>query len=198
MFLPKFFSFLFHPVFMPLIGLFIIFNSGIYTESIPVNYSRFLFIIVFLCNVAIPVSIIPALIYVKNLDNINIDDKRQRLIPLFFTAVCFYGGYFIVSRFSHSMLINAFLLSGTLIVSCLFLISFFWKISMHMAGIGGLTGLIIVLSIFYKIDMAIILSTAILITGFIATSRLALSAHSIIEILAGYFLGLIIVMIIMS
>jgi len=198
MFLPKFFSFLFHPVLMPAIGLFIILNSGIYSESIPANYSRFLFLIVFLCNVVLPVSILPALIYLKHLDNIYIDEKRQRLIPLFFTTVCFYIGFLIVSKFSNSTLINNFLLSSTVVVFVLLLISLFWKISMHMAGIGGLTGLIIVLSTIYQIDMAVILGTAILIAGTIATSRLALNSHSILQVFSGYLLGLSIILLIMA
>lgn len=198
MFLPRFFSFLFHPVFMPLIGLFIIFNSGIYSESIPVNYSRFLFLIVFLCNVLLPITIIPALIYLKHLDNFNMDEKRERLIPLFFTTICFYGGYYIIAKFSHSILINYFLLSATVIVFGLLLISIFWKISMHMAGIGGLTGLIIVLSTTYQIDMVLMLSVAILIAGTIATSRLAMNSHSIMEILSGYLFGISVVLFIMS
>jgi hypothetical protein len=198
MFIPKFFSFLFHPVFMPVIGLFIIFNSGIYSESIPINYSRFLFLIVLLCDVLLPISILPAIIYMKHLDNVNMDEKRQRSIPLFFTAICFYAGYYIVSKFSHSMLINAYMLSATVTVFCLLLISLFWKISMHMAGIGGLTGLIIVLSTVYQIDMVLILSAAILIAGTIATSRLAMNAHSILQVFTGYLLGIMVVLLIMT
>lgn len=183
---------------MPVIGLFIIFNSGIYSESIPINYSRFLFLIVFLCDVILPLSILPALIYLKHLDNVNMDEKRQRLIPLFFTTICFYGGYFIVSKFSHSMLINAFMLSASVIVFGLLFISLFWKISMHMAGIGGLTGLIIVLSTLYQIDMVLMLSAAILIAGTIATSRLAMNAHSILQVFSGYILGISVVLLIMT
>jgi hypothetical protein len=198
MYIPKFFSFLFHPVFMPLIGLFIILNSGIYTGAIPVNYSHFLYLVVFICNVLLPLSLLPALIYLKHIDNIYIDEKRQRLIPIFFTAVCFYLGYYVISRFSQSVLINYFLLSSTVVVFGIFLISMFWKISMHMAGIGGLTALIIVLSTAYMIDMVIILSAAVLIAGILATSRLALVTHTIAQIVAGYVFGLVIILFIMS
>ena len=197
MFIPRFFSYIFHPVFMPLIGLFIILNSGIYSETIPANYSRFLLLIVFICDVLLPLSIIPALIYLKHLDNIYIDEKKQRLIPLFFTTICFYIGYYVIDKFTHSILINYFLLSATVVVLGILLISLFWKISIHMAGIGGLTGLIIILSKSYHIDMVILLCAAILITGTIASSRLALGTHTIFETFAGYIFGLAVILLIM-
>lgn len=198
MFIARFFSFLFHPVFMPLIGLFIILNSGIYSESIPADYSRFLYLIVFLCHVLLPLSLIPAMIYLKHIDNYYINEKQQRVIPLLFTSVCFYIGYYIITKFSQSILINYFLLSSAIIVFGLFLVTWLWKISLHMAGIGGLTGLIIVLSRLYHINLAIVLSTVILISGILASSRLALGAHSVTQILVGYLFGMAVMLLIMN
>jgi len=195
--IPRLFSYLFHPVFMPVVGLLLIFHSGIYSGIIPANYTRYLFMIVILCNIILPVSIIPALIYLKYLDNIHIDERRERLLPMFFGTICYYGGYYIISKFSPSFLINTFLLASTIIVFCLLLVSFYWKISIHMAGIGGITGLIIILSVGFRIEMVVILCLSILVAGIIASSRLALGAHNILQILAGYILGLAVVIVLM-
>jgi hypothetical protein len=69
------------------------------------------------------------------------------------------------------------------------IISLFWKISLHSAGIGGITGLIIILSVAYSIDMTFFLSAAILISGLIITIRLVLNTHTVLQLVAGYVLG---------
>jgi hypothetical protein len=187
----KILSYIFHPIFMPLIGLAIIFNSGIYESELPAIYMRFLYLIVLLCNVMLPVSIIPVLFYIRHINNLNIDERRKRMIPLFFASICYYIGYNIISRYSHSQLINLFMLSISVIIVVVMLVSLFWKISLHMTGIGGITGLIIILSYLYRADIIFLLCATILISGIIASARLAIGSHNFLQIIVGYLLGLV-------
>lgn len=189
----KLVSFLFHPIFMPLFGLIIIFHSGVYSVNVPLEYKRFVYWVVILCNVLLPLSIIPALIYFKNIKNYNINERRERLIPLFFTTVCFYIGYYYVSKITPVRLVNLFLFSSTVVIMVILFISLFWKISIHMAGIGGVTGMIIALTFIYGIDTTIILSISILMAGLIASSRLALNAHNLSQLITGFFVGTLVV-----
>jgi hypothetical protein len=174
---------------MPLFGLIIIFHSGVYAIDIPVEYKRFVYSAILLCDVLLPLSIIPGLIYFRRIKNYTLDVRRERLIPLFFTTICFYIGYYFVSKMAPVRLINLFLFSSTVVVLVILFISLFWKISIHMAGIGGLTGMIISISFIYGLDTAILLSIVIFIAGLLASSRLALNAHNILQLLAGFFVG---------
>lgn len=187
--LAKIISLIFHPLLMPLIGLIIIFHSGVYSVDVPVEYKRFVYLVVILCNILLPLSIIPGLIYFKHIQNITIDVRRERLIPLFFATICFYIGYYFISKFASVRLINVFLFSSTVVLLAILSVSLFWKISIHMAGIGGITGMILGISVVYGIDATIILSICILVAGIIAASRLTLNSHNIVQILTGYLLG---------
>ncbi len=193
----KFISFIFHPVFMPLIGLIIIFHSGIYSIDIPLEYERFVYLVVVLCHILLPLSILPVLFYFKHLKNYSLDIRRERLIPLFFTTICFYIGYYFVSKLAPVRLINLFLFSSTAVIFILLFVSLFWKISIHMTGIGGLTGMILILSFTYGIDSTIVLSFSIIVAGLIAASRLTLQSHSILQLTAGYLTGLLSVFVLM-
>jgi membrane-associated phospholipid phosphatase len=62
-----------------------------------------------------------------------------------------------------------------------------------MAGIGGITGMILAISFIYRIDATIILSLCIIIAGLIASSRLALKSHSVGQLAAGFILGCLVV-----
>lgn len=189
----QFFSYLFHPIFLSLIGLYVIFNAGIYISDIPAEYKRFIYTIVFLCNVLIPLCLIPVLYLLKNIQHITLNERRERIIPLFITTISFYLGYYLVSRVSPIRIIDAFLFSGVIVLLILLAVSLFWKISIHMAGWGGLTGLVLVLSFVYSLDMTFFLIVIILISGIVASARITLQAHSPIQIITGYFTGLLIV-----
>lgn len=178
---------------MPLIGLIIFFHSGVYPYEIPLEYKRFVYMVVILSNVLLPLSIIPGLIYLKHLQNYAIDERRERLIPLFFATICFYIGYVLVARLDLVKLINIFLFSSTIVLLIVLFVSLFWKISIHMAGIGGLIGLILGISIVYRSDATIILSIILLTTGIIASSRLILRSHTLSQLVAGFFVGFCVV-----
>jgi hypothetical protein len=190
MHLVKISSFLFHPIFMTIIGVFIIFNSGIYSTSIPAQFSHFVYLMVFLCNVLLPLTLIASLIIFKKIKNEIIEEKQERLVPLIFTTICFYTCYYMVSRLSPSIIINRFLGSSVVVLAAVLIITIFWKISMHMAGVGGITGLTLFLIYFYNADILLVLCILILITGIVSTSRLASGSHSIFQLVGGYFLGL--------
>jgi membrane-associated HD superfamily phosphohydrolase len=139
----------------------------------------------------IPLTLIPVFLYFRQIRKIEMDQKRERLVPLFLTMICLFIGYYLVAKFSPIRVINIFLLASSVIAFLILIISVFWKISIHMAGIGGITALIAVLSYSYKIDMTIMLCIIILISGIIASARLAMGAHSPLELLAGFAIGLV-------
>ena len=183
-------SYLFHPVFMPLIGVFLILHSGIYAVNAPNDFTRFIYLIVILTNSILPLSFLPALIYFKNIRTFEMNERRERFIPLFFTTICFYLTYHIIARVSPIMIINMFLLSTVVTVFLLTVISIFWKISLHMAGIGGLAGMVVVLSVSYSIDTSMLLCVIILLGGIIGSARMAATNHTPIQVLLGFVTGL--------
>jgi membrane-associated phospholipid phosphatase len=69
------------------------------------------------------------------------------------------------------------------------IISLRWKISNHMASIGGLTGALIALSLRLEINTSYILALVFLFAGLIGTARLILKKHNPLQIYAGYALG---------
>jgi len=186
-------STLFHPLFMTLFGIFIIFNVGIYASDIPRQYYQFVYMMVILCNILIPLTMIASLILFRKIKNSEMEEQHDRLLPLIFTTLCFYACYYEVSKYSSSAIINFFLGASVIVLAAILLITVFWKISMHMAGIGGITGLTLFLMYFYRADIILILCLVILISGIVSSSRLASGSHTLLQLIAGYFLGLFLV-----
>jgi hypothetical protein len=65
------------------------------------------------------------------------------------------------------------------------------KASIHMIGISTLTAFVIGLSIHNQIDIISTITFLILMNGVVASSRLAMKAHSNKELIIGFFSGLL-------
>lgn len=65
------------------------------------------------------------------------------------------------------------------------------KISLHTAAIGGLIGFLIYYSYYYQINLIPALVVLFILSGFIASSRLRLKAHTPKEVFLGFFTGLV-------
>lgn len=159
------------------------------SESIR-QYMNVVLILTSLCTIMLPLSMLPALIYLRHIQNFQLDERRERIIPLFFTTICFYVAHHLLHRFLNGVSIfSLFLLASTFVVLALLSISLFWKVSIHSAGVAGVTALILVISFNFSVDMTFFLSAAIICSGLVISSRLALKTHSVAQLLVGYITG---------
>ncbi len=74
------------------------------------------------------------------------------------------------------------------------LVTFFWKISAHSAGVTGVVGFAVVYSIEYAGANSLLLPLvgAVAIMGIVMWARLYLNAHKPAEIIGGALLGFVI------
>jgi membrane-associated phospholipid phosphatase len=79
--------------------------------------------------------------------------------------------------------------SLSIIVSLI--VTFFWKISIHMIGIGGLTGIVYVTIQYLAPGSNLIVAGLILIAGLVAFARIKLQAHNSMQVLVGYVVGFV-------
>jgi hypothetical protein len=75
-------------------------------------------------------------------------------------------------------------------ITFLILSYFNYKASLHSAAISGLTLFVIALSLHYQTNMVLLIGGLLLCNGLVATSRLHLKAHTIQELLIGFFMGI--------
>lgn len=193
--IPKFISCLLHPLLMPLVGLFILFNSGTYISFLPPEFKRSVFIIVGICTVGIPLVFIPFFLYRKVISNVQMSSSQERIIPLVVTTIMFYFSYYLMSSSSVPKTLQLFLLGSTICVGATLLITFKWKISAHMIGLGGIVGLIISISMFMHSNVLLYLILFIMLSGITGTARLLLNSHSPAQVYSGFGLGFIVMFI---
>ena len=184
-------SYIFHPLLMPTLGLIIIFNSGSYLSNLPFEYKRMAYVTVFIGTFVLPVSIIPFFLFGKLVNTIKMSTRGERVIPLAITALLYYLCFYIIAKSSIGPVISVFLLASAIVVTLVLGISFFWKISAHLAGLGGITGLILGLSLRLKADLISYLVIILAIVGLVALARLLLDEHTPSQVYTGFLLGFV-------
>jgi membrane-associated phospholipid phosphatase len=187
-------SYLAHPLLIPMLGVLLISKSGTYASEIDQNLIHFIYLSVFILTFVLPLGLIPLFFYSGLVRNIQFTERRERIVPLYITLVLYLSAYYVMRKIPMSQIYQRFLFAASLAILLLLIISYFWKISTHMAGWGGLTALILSLSFKYNMDLLMLLITGILCSGCIGYARLRLDAHSPSQIYCGFLLGCFLVL----
>ncbi len=187
-------SSLLHPLLIPTLGLFLIFNVGGHYSFLPVDHQRIVYLVVFLSTCILPLSLIPLFLMFKVIKSVYMEGRRERLLPVFFSGLFYFLGYFFLRRIPIvPSFIEGFMLATLMAIYVALIITFFWKISMHMIGIGGLAGAMMALSFRFGLDLWLLFSVIILASGLLGVARLQLKAHSPSQVYVGFVLGFLIV-----
>ena len=181
-------SIIFHPVLIPTLGFLLLLNSGFYYSMLTWEAKRYILLVVFFTTAILPVLSIAILALNPNF-NISMQKSKDRIIPLLTTAVYYYLGYMMLKKITVFPAFKLYFLASVLVIIVLMIISFKWKISMHMAAIGGLTATVFALSFRSGMNPLLAILSVVLISGIVATARLILNRHTLLQIAAGYGLG---------
>ncbi len=182
-------TYIFHPLLMPTLGILIIFDSIEYMVYVPFEMKRAVFLIVFISTCLLPLSFIPFFYFQKIIKDFEMSSRKERFIPLFLSAIFYYIGYYLISKFTIPLVLVSFMFSTVIVVFVILIINLKFKISIHMSGIGGIIGLIMAILIKTGDLNFYIFIVSILLAGFIGYSRLWFKAHTQWQVYTGFVIG---------
>lgn len=182
-----------HPMLMPLFSVFVIFHSGTYLDFTPYQLVRAIYLIVAISTILLPLSILPLLKAQRLISDYGLEKRSERVIPLIFSMAFYLLGYYMLLKFPMTRIVANLQLAAIVSIFIVMLISLKWKISLHMAGIGGFLGMILAFSINYSSSLRMVFMGAVLLAGLLAYSRLKLNLHIPSQVYAGFGIGFCIV-----
>jgi membrane-associated phospholipid phosphatase len=189
-------SFLFHPLFMPLVGCVYLLFSGSYISLLPHEIKRILLLVIGANTLGLPLLMMPLFLQFGVIKSFSMDSNRERIVPLAFILIPYIFTYYFLNRLPIPPVIGRFMLGVIMAIIATLIISFWWKISIHLIGIGGLAGFLTGFSIKYYTDVIVILFLTILVAGVLAASRMYLRAHRPLQVYVGFILGFTILLIV--
>jgi hypothetical protein len=192
---PNAISVVLHPLVMPSLGLLILFNSIVPLALMSDKGKQIIISLVIICTLVLPLTIFSFLYFRKFPDKLLLTEKKDRILPLIFTSVLYYLAFYLLRQMGAPYIVQIFLFSASFSVFITLLISFFWKISAHTIGIGGVCALVVVLLIVYRIDVMLYLMITILLSGIIGFARLSLNEHTPSQIYFGFIVGFMVTII---
>jgi hypothetical protein len=191
-------SFVFHPLFMPLYGMLIIFSAPTLYGFLPDKFKKTLIFIILINNVLVPFSLMPYFRFRNIISSWIVNDRSERTIPLFTTTFFYLITVYLVIRYQIPVFIKAFILAAAVLSLSISIINFRMKISIHSAGAGAITILIMILSVKMHTSLIGLLIASVMISGLVLSSRLWLGSHTPREVWSGFFLGIMVPALILS
>lgn len=187
-------SVVFQPLLMPTLVFGMILFAVPEATSIPVEFKERIFFLIVLCTLVIPMITIIGLRLSGAVKSLHMSEVNDRRVPFMITSL-----YFLLTTwflFNKSDIDPVLWLGMSIICASVMIltgISFFWKMSAHMIGVGGLLAVVLVLgNKFPNFQVLYPLLGALLLCGTVASARLMLQAHRPLEIYVGWAAGFLI------
>ncbi len=186
----KFISSVFSPLLAPSYSIFIALWVSI-LSYLPMGTRMIILLTIFGITCIIPLIIVVLLHKMKFIADYELDNRNERYYPYLATTACYMFATLYIFNINAPLWLTAFMAGGTLACVVALIITYWWKISAHTAGMGGLTALLFAIhsngleafNIFWLICLAIILS------GLVGTVRVYQRHHTFLQVLAGFFNG---------
>lgn len=185
-----FISYLFNPLLIPIWAYLLLFNQQAYFALIiPPSAKRMLLSVVAVNTTILPLLTIIMLRRLGMISSLDLDKREDRLYPLLIGAVLYYLSYFLFRKLNLPEVYTTFLLGAGLIGAAGLVISMFYKISIHMAAMGGLFGLVLMLLLTGFPPTFPWILTSVISVGLTGTARLILKAHTPAQVYLGFLMG---------
>lgn len=183
----KIISVIFHPIFTPIL----IFNIGLiigYNDSL-FNHFNWLIILLFFTIIC---PILMLIFFKKNnlIYSFEMNTHKERVVPLLSSILFILIGFYFLELAKVPIYLLLIYLGGVVLLFIVSIVSYFYKISIHLAGIGSLYGAVLFFSILYNVPNISYLIIILIMAIVVSIARFNLNAHTINQLLIGFSLGI--------
>lgn len=188
--LAKFLSYLLHPLLLPTYATFLLLNLPLFLAyTLSTEAKIWLILLVFGFTYLLPVTVIVFLYYLKTIKSLELEDPKERTLPLLLTAICNYALLYLLRESGLPPYFLYFLYGALLVLVAGLLINLVYKISLHALGWGAAVASFIGIALKMQLDIPLIIIPIILLAGLAGYSRLKLDAHNQTQVYLGFVTG---------
>ena len=186
----RFISWILHPLLMPSYALLLQFYLKPFYVVLFPSGMRTALAVIFIGNTVLLPAIIIWLMRQRNvISDIHLPDRRERTFPFIIAVITYTVTYFMLVSKGLPPVYLKLLLGGAILISVSLLVNMFWKISLHMIGIGGLAGIFAGLMYTGLLHAPGVLILSLLLAGFTGFARLKLNTHNEAQVYSGFIAG---------
>lgn len=186
-------SWVLHPFLLPVYLMAVLLTMTTFAHySTQVKF--YLMWVVVLYAIVIPFLVLGVLHSLGRISSFKVDNRRERWLPLAVGIVCYILCAITFAKIPSAIFLRKFMVAAACCEAMCLVVSLWWKISLHLTGMGAVVALLVVMNIIGVGNMLIPLMVAILAAGALASARLYLGCHNGAQVLAGFCGGFVVAM----
>ncbi len=178
---------------MPSLVFGLLFFGVPQATSLPEAFKVRIFYLIVCATLLIPVVLMLGLRWSGYVKSLHFEEKSDRRVP-FILVTLFYvlTTYFLKEKTELDPILWQGMGVITAAVALLTGVTYFWKMSAHLTGIGGVLAVTGILGLYFpSVTVAYLLVATLVLGGGIASSRLYLDAHRPAEVYVGLLVGFV-------
>lgn len=183
-------SLLFTPFYLPIVGIVVLFLFS-YLSLLPWSYKFLVLAMVYFFTILMPTLLIHLYRRYHGWSLIELGARERRMIPYLISILCYLCCAYLMRQLNMPYFMGAIVVAALLVQMVCAAINVWWKISTHMAAIGGLTGGLFVFSWLFTFNPVWWLSLTLTVAGILGSSRMILRQHSLSQVLGGFAVGMV-------
>ena len=191
--LSQFWSILLYPMWMPLYGVILFCVAARKLLPIlPASYMGMCIAGTAVLTLIIPIILLLFLWRKGYIDSLHIDNAKQRTTPYIYTLICYgFLAYFVRVTVKMPTFMLLVAIGAMVALLAVTIINHWWKISAHLTGIGGLLGGICSFALNYSTLPLMLIIIVLLLALLLMYARIYLQAHTPMQVVCGFLLGLL-------
>jgi membrane-associated phospholipid phosphatase len=187
----KVISLIFQPLLMPTYAMILLMNMDIFSV-LPLRWRLIAIIGTFIFTGVLPALPIWLLMKKGEVNDLFISKREERTMPYLFSFMAYvFWALFMWRTLQFPIFIVVMGMGSAISIFIIVFINLKWKISAHMAGVGGLCGAVFGVCYRTAINPVWLIAIILFISALVAFARLELKAHTPGQVLAGYVVGFI-------
>lgn len=184
-------SIVFTPFYLPITGLVALYVFS-YLSMLPWVYKLTSLVLVWLFTVMLPSLLIRLYRNYHGWTLFQLGTRERLIVPYVISICCYFTCYYLMNLYHMPHFIGAILIAALGVQVLCALINVWWKISIHTAAIGGVTGGLLAFALIFNFNPLWWLCLVIFLGGVVGTSRMILRQHSLSQVTGGFLTGMLI------
>ncbi|MFR1156442.1 MAG: hypothetical protein ACLSF1_22770 [Bacteroides thetaiotaomicron] len=183
-------SIVFTPFSIPFLAFLVLFLFS-YLRIMPILYKGIVLGIVYSFTILTPTITIFLFRKINGFARQELSERKKRYVPILLTIISYVFCLLMMRKLNIPWYMTGIIFVSLVISIICILVNLKWKLSEHMAGMGGIIGGLVSFSALFSYNPVVWLCLFILIAGILGSARIVLGHHTLGEVLSGFVVGLV-------
>ena len=183
-------SIVFTPFSIPFLAFLVLFLFS-YLRIMPILYKGIVLGIVYCFTILTPTITIFLFRKINGFARQELSERKKRYVPILLTIISYVFCLLMMRKLNIPWYMTGIIFVSLVISIICILVNLKWKLSEHMAGMGGIIGGLVSFSALFSYNPVVWLCLFILIAGILGSARIVLGHHTLGEVLSGFVVGLV-------